>query len=166
MTRRTTAASRSFIGSAVPGIMGAAAATYFVLVCWHTQDPVWGGLDPFARVGTAAVAIFAAMIAESIVRWQLRLVSHGVVAEAIVDEIHVPILRPRGHTNATVFYHFVTEDHRNINARLSVPRGDAPMWTRRHFNVIYDPSKPTRHAHDERLWAVQWDIAEPQEQRS
>jgi hypothetical protein len=141
--------------------MGAAASIYFVLVCWHTQDPVWAGLDPFARLGTAAMAILAAMIAESIVRRQLRLVNHGVVAEAIVDEVHVPVLRPRGHTSATVFYHFATEDHQDINGSLSVPRSDAPMWDRRHFIVIYDPSKPTRHAQDERLWAVEWEIAEP-----
>jgi hypothetical protein len=166
MTRTTTSASRSFTGAAVPGILGAAASIYFVLVCWHTQNPVWAGLDPFARLVTAAAAILVAMIAESIVRWQLRLVSRGVVAEAIVDEVHVPILRPRGHTNATVFYHFVTEEHHTINARLSVPRSEAQMWHRLHFNVIYDASKPRRHAHDERLWAVEWEITEPEKPRS
>jgi hypothetical protein len=107
----------------------------------------------------AAVGLGVAAMAEFMVLSQLRLVRHGVVTQAIVDQAEVSYLARRGG-GLRVEYHFFTEDGRTISGRLVMSKSDAELWPPgRRITVIYDPAKPTRHALAEHLWAVEWEFA-------
>ena len=114
--------------------------------------------DPQLLLAQLAVACFAGLIAagmELAVRFELRLIESGFVADAIVD----------GHTptrdRVRVDYHYITEAGRTIEGATTISRFDTTLWPiGRRIPIIYAADRPRRHKIEERVWFVEWEIGE------
>jgi len=148
---QTTSASRSPLGK-VPYALTLLTAAFVPFACFHSQDGLWPPLEVIV-----ALPVFAVLLAECVVRWQLRLVNNGQVVEAIVGEVRRPSWWTR--TDARAFYHYATKDGQVINSSLKLSKMEVDQWSPgRSISVIYDPAKPARHQYVEALWAVEWEI--------
>jgi hypothetical protein len=138
---QTKSASRSPLGKGVPYTLAVVAAVCLLLT-------------PSAILVLPILAVL--FVGECMVRWQLRLVNNGQVVEAIIGEVRRAPWTTR--TPAMAYYQYVTKDGRMINSRLQLSKMEVDQWYfGRRISVIYDPAKPTRHAHVEALWAVEWE---------
>ncbi len=118
---------------------------------YHLDDPP----SAFKLLGSAlSVGLFAAGI-EIAVRWEMRLITNGRVADAIVDG------RARVDDGVLINYHFFTEDGRTIHESSTVTAVDWEQWPiGKRVPVIYDANRPRRHKIQERFWFVEWEVAE------
>ena len=114
--------------------------------------------DPLSLLAHLLIACIVGLIAAGVevaVRFELRLINNGRVADAIVDGL------TRTRNGFTVDYHFFAEDGRAIEGSSTVATLDTDLWPiGRQVPVIYDADRPTRHKIQERFWFVEWEIAE------
>ena len=153
---RTT--SRTQAGRFLPLASALLTTLFLVLIAQHSNYARWLGMDVHERQAAVGLALFGTVAVEMSVLRQKRLIIDGEVTEAVVDDVRPLSWSPE---HATADYHFFTEDGRVITSRCAVPTANAEFWQRgRKITAIYDPARPARHAIDERLWAVQWQISE------
>lgn len=151
-------ASRTTAGIVIPVASALAAGLFLVMIWMHAGRPVWLGMDKYERLAAAGAAVLAAIAVEWAVLRQFKLVGGGQITEAVVDDVREIPWSPE---TATADYHFFTQDGRVITARCAIPSTEKEFWQRgRKVTAIYDPARPARHAIDDRLWGVQWQIRE------
>lgn len=111
-------------------------------------------LDPTMFTWFGVAMGVAAVVVEMKVRKQLHLARHGLVVEAIVDEVHTR--RTRHDTNWFKYGFFIDAGSR-FTGKCRVDEIDIMAVSRgTRVNVFYDPENPKCNIPEIGLWAVHW----------
>jgi hypothetical protein len=153
MDTTTRSTCRTLAGLLAPIFVGAATACFIFLAVLHAHDATWHGLGKAGRIFFAGLGIFATVATELLVLRQKKLIGHGQIVEAVVDDVR-SLSWSKEHSAA--YYHFFTQDRRVITSCCAIENDKKDQWSPgMKIMAIYDPARPARHVVKDRLWATQ-----------